>query len=58
MLGDSVHDSIVSGVLVYRALTYAVPIVTGAFAYLIWRLMRRKEIHQEKEAETAVTPEG
>ena len=29
--------------LLYRALTYLLPIVTGAVAYLAWRLMRRHE---------------
>jgi uncharacterized membrane protein YbhN (UPF0104 family) len=51
VLGESAHDSVVAGVLLYRALTYALPIVSGAFAYLIWRLMRRSEIHEEREKE-------
>ena len=33
----------IAGVLVYRALTYLLPIITGAFAYVIWRVMRRLE---------------
>ena len=43
VLGDSAHDAVVAGVLLYRALTYLLPIVTGAVAYLAWRLMRRHE---------------
>jgi len=50
VLGDSAHDAVVAGVLLYRALTYALPIVSGAFAYLIWRVMRRSEIHEQREA--------
>ena len=34
------------GVLVYRALTWGLPLVTGAIAYLAWRIMRHREIHQ------------
>jgi uncharacterized membrane protein YbhN (UPF0104 family) len=47
-LGDAAKPSIVAGVLVYRALTYALPIITGAFAYVIWRIMRHHETHEEK----------
>jgi len=53
VLSDSSQPAIVAGVLVYRALTYALPIVTGAFSYLIWRVMRRHEIHEEKLAAEA-----
>jgi putative heme transporter len=49
-LGEAAKPSIVAGVLVYRALTYALPIITGAVAYVIWRIMRRHEIHEEKRA--------
>jgi uncharacterized membrane protein YbhN (UPF0104 family) len=37
---------VLAGVLVYRALTYALPLLTGAVSYLAWRIMRRREIHQ------------
>ena len=50
VLSDSSQPAIIAGVLVYRALTYALPIVTVAFSYLIWRVMRRHEIHEEKQA--------
>ena len=53
VLGESAHDSVVAGVLVYRALTYLLPIVTGAFAYLIWRIMRRTELRHEAAGEPA-----
>ena len=49
VLGESAHDAVVAGVLVYRALTYALPIVTGAFCYLLWRLMRHHEAHADSE---------
>jgi uncharacterized membrane protein YbhN (UPF0104 family) len=45
VLGEESHDAVLAGVLVYRALTYALPLVTGAIAYLAWRIMRVKEIH-------------
>jgi len=49
VLGESTHDAVVAGVLVYRALTYLLPIVTGAISYLVWRLMRRHELHAGAE---------
>jgi uncharacterized membrane protein YbhN (UPF0104 family) len=52
VLGESAHDAVVAGVLVYRALTYLLPIVTGAFCYLLWRLMRRHETHAATHADT------
>ncbi len=52
VLSESAKPEIVAGVLVYRALTYALPIVTGAFSYVIWRLMRHHEIHEEKVTAT------
>ena len=55
VLGDSAHDAVVAGVLLYRALTYLLPIVTGAAAYLAWRLMRR---HEEHEVLTPATTPG
>jgi uncharacterized protein (TIRG00374 family) len=45
VLGDESQDAVLAGVLVYRALTYALPLVTGAVSYLAWRIMRRREIH-------------
>ena len=49
VLGDSAHDEVVAGVLVYRALTYLLPIITGAFAYLAWRWLRRRELKEAAE---------
>jgi uncharacterized membrane protein YbhN (UPF0104 family) len=43
VLGEATHDSVFAGVLMYRAFTYLLPIVTGALAYVAWRLMRRRE---------------
>lgn len=55
VLGESAHDSVVAGVLVYRMLTYLLPIVTGAIAYVVWRVMRRHEIHEEHVAAQGAT---
>jgi putative heme transporter len=49
VLGESAHDSVVAGVLVYRALTYLLPIITGAAAYVVWRVMQ----HRARRAELA-----
>ena len=54
-LGESAHDAVVAGVLLYRALTYLLPIVTGAVAYLAWRLMRRHDRHETRVPATALT---
>ena len=54
VLGDAAHDAVVAGVLVYRALTYLLPMVTGAFAYIAWRLIRR---HERRDA-AASQPAG
>jgi putative heme transporter len=43
-LGNDQHDEIVTGVLVYRLLTYLLPIVVGGFCYVIWRRMRAHEL--------------
>jgi len=51
VLGDEDQSAVVAGVLVYRALTYALPLVTGAIAYVVWRVMRRHEIRELAEAE-------
>jgi uncharacterized protein (TIRG00374 family) len=53
VLGDENQSAVVAGVLVYRALTYALPLVTGAIAYVVWRVMRRHEIRELARAETA-----
>jgi len=53
VLGVEDQSMIVAGVLVYRALTYALPIFTGFIAYVVWRVMRRKEIHELAAADTA-----
>jgi putative heme transporter len=50
ILGEESQSVVVAGVLVYRALTYALPLVTGLIAYVAWRVMRRTEIHQAAEA--------
>jgi uncharacterized membrane protein YbhN (UPF0104 family) len=53
VLGDEDQSAVVAGVLVYRALTYALPLVTGAIAYVVWRVMRRHEMRELARAEAA-----
>lgn len=53
VLGQSSQAAVIAGVLVYRMFTYLLPIITGAFAYVIWRVMRRSEIHHQAVEETA-----
>jgi putative heme transporter len=53
VLGEESQSMVVAGVLVYRALTYALPIATGLIAYVVWRIMRRKEIHDATAAAAA-----
>ena len=50
VLGESSHNAVLAGVLVYRALTYVLPMVTGAVSYVIWRVMRHRELHAEAVA--------
>ena len=45
VLGSSAHDSVLAGVLLYRTLTYLLPMVTGAICYLIWRIQQRGAHH-------------
>ena len=47
-LGDDFHSEVVTGVLVYRALTYLLPILVGGFCYVIWRRIRAHESHEVK----------
>jgi uncharacterized protein (TIRG00374 family) len=49
-LGDSFHDEILTGVLVYRLMTYLLPIVVGAVCYVVWRRMRAHERNEPVEA--------
>jgi uncharacterized membrane protein YbhN (UPF0104 family) len=49
VLGESSQDTVLAGVLVYRALTWGLPLVTGAFAYCAWRVIRHREIHELAE---------
>jgi putative heme transporter len=45
VLGEESQNTVLAGVLVYRALTWGLPLVTGAFSYVAWRVMRHREIH-------------
>jgi uncharacterized membrane protein YbhN (UPF0104 family) len=51
VLGESSQNTVLAGVLVYRALTWGLPLVTGAVSYLAWRVMRHREIHEMAEAQ-------
>jgi uncharacterized membrane protein YbhN (UPF0104 family) len=44
VLGEASQNTVLAGVLVYRALTWGLPLVTGAISYLAWRIMRHREI--------------
>ena len=48
------RDAVVAGVLVFRALTYLVPIVVGAVTYVVWR--RRRSWWVEIPGERPVAP--
>jgi putative heme transporter len=50
VLGEQSQDTVVAGVLVYRALTWGLPLVTGAIAYCAWRIIRHREIHAMADA--------
>jgi uncharacterized membrane protein YbhN (UPF0104 family) len=50
VLGEPSQNTVLAGVLVYRALTWGLPLVTGAFSYVAWRIMRRREIHALAES--------
>jgi uncharacterized membrane protein YbhN (UPF0104 family) len=50
VLGEESQSTVVAGVLVYRALTYALPLVTGVISYIVWRIMRHREIHEAAAA--------
>ncbi len=50
VLGEPSQNTVVAGVLVYRALTWGLPLVTGAISYVAWRVMRHREIHEMAEA--------
>jgi uncharacterized membrane protein YbhN (UPF0104 family) len=52
VLGEGSKNAVVAGVLVYRALTWGLPLVTGAIAYVVWRVMRMRELHELTEVET------
>jgi len=52
VLGESVQDNIVAGVLVYRGLTYVLPMFTGLVSYVIWRVMRYRELHRGTPVQT------
>ena len=50
VLGEPSQDTVLAGVLVYRALTWGLPLVTGAISYLVWRIMRHREVRALAEA--------
>ncbi|MGO4255438.1 lysylphosphatidylglycerol synthase transmembrane domain-containing protein [Marmoricola sp. RAF53] len=50
VLGEAAKNEVIAGVLVFRALTYALPLITGAVSYVIWRVLRFRERHEAQEA--------
>ena len=44
VLGEDTHNAVLAAVLVYRGLTYALPILDGLVAYPVWRVMRHHEL--------------
>ena len=60
VLGQASKNDVVAGVLVFRALTYALPLITGAISYVIWRIMRFRERHEPSVEASAepMTPLG
>lgn len=52
VLGESMQNEIVTGVLIYRLLTYLLPILVGGVTYVIWRRMRAHELHDDDSTET------
>jgi uncharacterized protein (TIRG00374 family) len=53
VLGEQYSAQIITGVLLYRALTYLLPILVGGVCYVIWRRMQAKARRLEAEAATA-----
>src|SRR6478735_1815905 len=41
---DEYEANVVTGVLLYRLLTYLLPILVGSVTYYLWRLIRRREL--------------
>lgn len=56
VLGDSMKNEIVTGVILYRGLTYLLPILVGGVCYVIWRRMRAHE-RADDVTESADGPE-
>ena len=47
---DEQYDAeVVTAVFLYRLLTYAMPILVGGFAYLVWRRMRARDLAEAEE---------
>ena len=51
VIDEQYDPEVVTAVLLYRLLTYVLPILVGGFTYFVWRRMRHEEL--EEEAETA-----
>jgi uncharacterized protein (TIRG00374 family) len=43
LLGDEFSSQIVTGVILYRGLTYLMPIIVGGGCYVLWRWMLRRD---------------
>lgn len=58
LLGESYNSEIITGVLIYRGLTYLMPIVVGAGCYVIWRRMLARDRRRDAAAATATANGG
>ena len=52
-LDDMTSAQVVAAILVFRAITYFLPIPLGVISYIIWRLNRSWRLTQEQRAELA-----
>lgn len=55
LLGESYSPQIITGVLIYRGLTYLLPILVGGVCYAIWRRMQARA-HRIPVVEDSRTP--
>jgi uncharacterized membrane protein YbhN (UPF0104 family) len=52
-LDEVTKAQVVAAILVFRAITYALPIPLGAFTYIVWRRNRSWRLSEEKRSELA-----
>jgi hypothetical protein len=52
-LDDLTSAQVVAAILVFRAVTYLLPIPLGLISYVIWRLNKTWKMSEERRAELA-----